>query len=151
MCADTVEKLQIFTGDKIIYVVTISKFLYTEGEPKLTISSDRTTDELSYQLLREVHDGLVSCGKTGLQFYRVFQQYLPFAAPHDTIFSVSFGEKWRQKKTHQGDGGLINRVTGLRVLMIIVAPCSPSRDAVHERKTYFNKNRLGEDASNSIN
>jgi hypothetical protein len=45
---------------------------------------------------------------------------VPFSAPYDTIFSVPFGENRRQKKTHQGDGGLINRVTGLRVLMIIV-------------------------------
>jgi hypothetical protein len=45
---------------------------------------------------------------------------VPKSASQDVHLSVSFGEKWRQKKTHQGDGGLINRVTGLRVLMIIV-------------------------------
>ena len=73
------------------------------------------------------------------------------AATLDANLSVSFGGNRRQKKTRQGDGGLINRVTGLRVLMIIVARCPVSRDAVHEHKTYFNKNRLGEDASNSIN
>ena len=46
--ADTVEKLQIFPDGKIIYAVTISKFSYTGREPKLSISSDRTTGELTY-------------------------------------------------------------------------------------------------------
>jgi hypothetical protein len=45
---------------------------------------------------------------------------VPKAASRYTLLSVSFGGKRRQKKTHQGDGGLIKRVTGLRVLMIIV-------------------------------
>jgi hypothetical protein len=46
--ADSVEKLQIFPNVKFIYALTISKFQYTGREPKPTISSDRTTGELTY-------------------------------------------------------------------------------------------------------
>jgi hypothetical protein len=45
---DTVEKLRISPDGKFIYTVTISKFSYTGREPKLTISSDRTTGELTW-------------------------------------------------------------------------------------------------------
>jgi hypothetical protein len=46
--ADTVEKPQISPGDKIIYAVTNSKYLYTGREPWPTISPDRSTAELTY-------------------------------------------------------------------------------------------------------
>ena len=65
-CADTVEKLQIFQDGKFIYTVTIFKFPYSGREPKITISSDRAIGELTYWLLREVHDVLVICRKTDL-------------------------------------------------------------------------------------
>jgi len=45
---DTVEKLQRFSTGKNICVVTIFKIPYTGREPKLTISSDRATGELTY-------------------------------------------------------------------------------------------------------
>jgi hypothetical protein len=56
------------------------------------------------------------------------------------------------KENPPGSGGLIDRVTGLRVFSIIITNHHPGRrDAVHECKTCFNKKRLGEDASNNIN
>jgi hypothetical protein len=75
---------------------------------------------------------------------------VPFSASHDSVFSVSFGGSSRQKKTRQGDGGLINRVTGLRVLIIIVEHYPALRDAVHEHKTCFNKKRLGRDRFKTV-
>lgn len=43
--------------------------------------------------------------------------------------------------------GLIGHVTDLRVVIIISGYSPVSRDAIHERKTYFNKKRLGEDVN----
>jgi hypothetical protein len=63
---------------------------------------------------------------------------------------VTILEKTVGKRKPTAMDGLINRVTGLRVLMIIVALCPSSRDAVHELQP-VNKKRLGEDAANSIN
>jgi hypothetical protein len=72
------------------------------------------------------------------------------AATHDANLSVSFGGNRRQKKTRQGDGGLIKRVTGLRVLMIIVEITWPVETQFTNIKP-ASKKRLGEDAENSIN
>jgi hypothetical protein len=65
-----------------------------------------------------------SSDRLGSVFYHWLQilgvWLVPFSDSCDSAFSISIGGKWRQKKTHQRDGGLINRVTGLRVLVIIV-------------------------------
>ena len=54
------------------------------------------------------------------------------AASHQGILSVSYiGGNRRQKKPTRGDGGLIDRITGLRVLVIIVKHYLTSRDADH--------------------
>ncbi len=57
---------------------------------------------------------------------------------------------YRQKKPARGDGGLINRVTGLRVLSTIVEHYPTSRDVVHEHKTRFIKKDLAGIASNLL-
>lgn len=43
----------------------------------------------------------------------------PFAASRHDSFSDRFGENRRQKKTRWGDGGLIDQLTDLRVLVTI--------------------------------
>jgi hypothetical protein len=76
-------------------------------------------------------------------------RFVPKAEAHVAFFSVRYGENRRQKKPTRGDGGLINRVTGLRVLVIIVAYCPASRDAVHELQP-VNKKRLGAVRFNTV-
>ena len=57
---------------------------------------------------------------------------VPIAASRDALFSDRYGESRRQKKTHRGDSGLINRVTGLRVLSILVAARRTGWDVDHK-------------------
>jgi hypothetical protein len=57
-------------------------------------------------------------------------------------FSVSPLETSVGKRKPTAMDGLIDRVTGLRVLMIIVEHDPALRDAVHECKTCFNKKDL---------
>ena len=50
----------------------------------MTTSSDRTTGELTQQLLWEVHDGLVIDRKAVLHFYRVFNSIGTFQPSNRT-------------------------------------------------------------------
>jgi hypothetical protein len=68
---------------------------------------------------------------------------VPFSAP-TTRFSVSSLEGIAGKKTRQGDGGLIDRVTGLRVIMTIVEIAGPVETQFTNIKPASIK-RLGED------
>jgi hypothetical protein len=69
---------------------------------------------------------------------------------HMKCFSVSPLEKTLGKRKPTAMDGLINRVTGLRVLMIIVEITWPVETQFTNIKP-ASKKRLGEDAENSIN
>jgi hypothetical protein len=51
LLAGSVEKPQNFPVGEIISDLTISKILHTEGDRNLTISSDRATGKLRYQVV----------------------------------------------------------------------------------------------------
>jgi hypothetical protein len=58
---------------------------------------------------------------------------LPGLVSHDCSLILPIYPRVRAKrKPTRGDGGLINHVTGLRVLTIIEEHCPSSRDVVHE-------------------
>jgi hypothetical protein len=59
----------------------------------------------------------------------------PFLAEDCPLAGLIVGLLWRKteaKETHRGDGGLMGRVTNLRVLLIVVEYCPICRDIVHE-------------------